>query len=500
MFGSNRNNSPKSRKRFWSFGRKTEDKQQQVQKESSVSENSPDSSESALVADGHISSATLPKKDSARSLPDADQLLHEERVSQPLACVETSEETEQARDVDVDSPFADTLAGEHAVHGEVSTQKKDIVEQHSETLTFSEDSAAVSIVSDTEKLPAESAKDYAAAVLPKNASDSVSEEMQEKGQGFFARMRSGLTKTRQSFIGGVATLLVGKKEIDDELLEDLEMQLITADIGVKATTDIIESLTQKMRRKELSDIEALMFSLKQQLISIIEPCSQPLVIDCSQKPYVILVVGVNGVGKTTTIGKLANQLKREGNKVMLAAGDTFRAAAVEQLQEWGSRNEVPVIAQEGHSVDSASVIYDAYEAAKARQYDVLIVDTAGRLHNKDHLMSELKKVKRVLGRLDEASPHEVMLVVDAGTGQNTISQATLFNETVQLTGMTLTKLDGTAKGGIVFALAKTMQLPIRFLGVGEQIDDLRPFSAGEFVDALFAGTQFSEERMEKANS
>ncbi len=302
--------------------------------------------------------------------------------------------------------------------------------------------------------------------------------------GFFARMRKGLSKTRSVLVEGVTELFIGKKEIDDDLLEELETQLLVADVGVEATSEIIEKLTQRVKYKELDDADALIEALKSELRTILEPADKPLVISKQKTPYVILVVGVNGVGKTTTIGKIASKLQGQGKSVMLAAGDTFRAAAVEQLQVWGERNRIPVIAQHT-GADSASVIYDAFEAAKARGADVLIADTAGRLHNKENLMEELKKVKRVLGKLDPTAPHEVLLVLDAGTGQNALSQAKLFHESVGLTGMALTKLDGTAKGGVIFALSRQMQLPIRFLGVGEQIDDLRPFAANEFVDALF---------------
>ncbi len=307
----------------------------------------------------------------------------------------------------------------------------------------------------------------------------------ETKAGFFARMRQGLNKTRNVLVEGVAELFIGKKEIDEDLLDELETQLLVADVGVEATSDIMTRLTEKVKYKELDDADALMAALQAELAGILVPADQPLVIPRQDTPFVILVVGVNGVGKTTTIGKLARKFQSEGRKVMLAAGDTFRAAAVEQLQVWGERNAIPVIAQHT-GADSASVIFDAFEAARARQIDVLIADTAGRLHNKDHLMEELKKVKRVLGKLDPQAPHEVLLVLDAGTGQNALSQARLFHEAVQLTGMALTKLDGTAKGGVIFALSKQMQLPIRFLGVGERIDDLRPFSAGEFVKALFS--------------
>lgn len=301
--------------------------------------------------------------------------------------------------------------------------------------------------------------------------------------GFFARLKQGLSKTSASIGEGMASLFLGKKVIDDELLEDIETRLLTADVGVEATAVIIQSLTQKVARKQLTDADALYKSLQAELAAMLKPVEAPLVIT-PNKPFVILVVGVNGAGKTTTIGKLAKKLQSEGKKVMLAAGDTFRAAAVEQLQVWGERNKIPVIAQHT-GADSASVIFDAVQAAKARNIDVLIADTAGRLHTKDNLMEELKKVRRVIGKLDADAPHEVLLVLDAGTGQNAISQAKQFNQTVQLTGLALTKLDGTAKGGVIFALAKQFGLPIRFIGVGEKIDDLRPFTASEFVKALF---------------
>jgi len=311
-----------------------------------------------------------------------------------------------------------------------------------------------------------------------------SNDPQEK-KGFFARLKAGLSKTRNNFTGGLSSLLMGKKQIDDELLEELETLMLTSDVGVEATRDIISDIENRLARKQLSDTEALFDALKENMLSLLEPANANMEIDTAKKPYVILMVGVNGVGKTTTIGKLAQRLKNEGKSLMLAAGDTFRAAAVEQLQTWGERNDVPVIAQ--HSgADSAAVIFDALQAAKARGVDVLIADTAGRLHTQKNLMEELKKIKRVMSKIDDSAPHEVMLVLDAGTGQNALSQASLFNEAVQLTGITLTKLDGTAKGGIVFALAKKLGIPIRFIGVGEGIEDLRPFDPEEFVDALLA--------------
>ncbi|MFW9079554.1 signal recognition particle-docking protein FtsY [Pseudomonas sp. P2757] len=308
---------------------------------------------------------------------------------------------------------------------------------------------------------------------------------EETKAGFFARLKQGLSKTSASIGEGMASLFLGKKIIDDELLDDIETRLLTADVGVEATSVIIQRLTQKVARKELADADALYKSLQAELAAMLKPVEQPLKISSQTKPFVILVVGVNGAGKTTTIGKLAKKLQLEGKKVMLAAGDTFRAAAVEQLQVWGERNKIPVIAQHT-GADSASVIFDAVQAAKARGIDVLIADTAGRLHTKDNLMEELKKVRRVISKLDADAPHEVLLVLDAGTGQNAINQAKQFNQTVELTGLALTKLDGTAKGGVIFALAKQFGLPIRYIGVGEGIDDLRTFEAEPFVQALFA--------------
>jgi len=304
-------------------------------------------------------------------------------------------------------------------------------------------------------------------------------------EGLFVRLKSQLGKTRSGLTGFLEALALGKKAIDRDVLEDIESQLLMADIGVTATQDIIRHLTESLERHQLDDVGTLTASLRDYLYDILKPVSIPLDIPAETRPFVILVVGVNGVGKTTTIGKLAKRLQNQGLSVMLAAGDTFRAAAVEQLQTWGERNNVQVIAQHT-GADSASVIYDAVQAAQARGVDVLIADTAGRLHTKSNLMEELSKIKRIMGRLDETAPHEVLLVLDASTGQNAISQAKLFNEAVGLTGIALTKLDGTAKGGVIFALAKQFGLPIRFIGIGEGIDDLQDFDARKFVDALFA--------------
>ncbi|TNC83813.1 MAG: signal recognition particle-docking protein FtsY [Thalassolituus sp.] len=312
----------------------------------------------------------------------------------------------------------------------------------------------------------------------------VAEKAQEEKKGFFGRMAAGLSKTRSNLTDGLSSLLLGKKEIDDDMMEDLETQLIMADVGVEATNEIISRLTQRVGRKELRDSDALYEALIEELQDILAVSQKPLVIDSSKKPYVILMVGINGVGKTTTIGKLAKQFQARGKSVMLAAGDTFRAAAVEQLQVWGERNDVPVVAQHT-GADSASVLFDAVQAATSRGVDVLIADTAGRLHNKDNLMQELEKVVRVMKKIDDTAPHEVMLVLDAGTGQNAINQTKTFLQSVGVTGLTLTKLDGTAKGGIIFALAKQFGLPVRYIGVGEKIEDLRPFNADDYTRALF---------------
>ena len=305
-----------------------------------------------------------------------------------------------------------------------------------------------------------------------------------KKEGFFARLKKGLLKTRVNIGSGFASIFSGKK-IDDELFEELETQLLTADLGVDTTMKLIDNLTDAADRKQLKDGDALYELMKQEMASMLKTAEQPLVVSGDKKPFVILMVGVNGVGKTTTIGKLAKQFQNEGKSVMLAAGDTFRAAAVEQLQVWGERNSIPVIAQHT-GADSASVVFDAFQAAKARNVDVLIADTAGRLQNKDNLMQELEKIARVMKKIDPDAPHEVMLTIDAGTGQNAISQVKLFNECVGLTGITLSKLDGTAKGGVIFAVADKFNIPIRYIGVGEGIDDLRTFNSSDFIDALFS--------------
>jgi fused signal recognition particle receptor len=321
--------------------------------------------------------------------------------------------------------------------------------------------------------------------VPEPAPVPVSEEPAEKRPGVFSRLRERLSRTRETLGDGLGTLFIGRKRIDDDLMEELETLLLTADVGVPTTARIMEDLASRVKRKSLADPQALLHALKGELRAVLQSADAPVRQPAPGRPQVILMVGVNGAGKTTTIGKLAKRLQEEGNSVILAAGDTFRAAAVEQLQTWGERNRVSVVAQQT-GADSASVIFDALQAATARGADVLIADTAGRLHTKSNLMEELSKVARVMKKIDPEAPHEVMLVVDATTGQNALNQALNFHQAVGLTGITLTKLDGTAKGGILFAIADRLKVPIRFIGVGETIDDLRPFDADEFLDALLS--------------
>ena len=449
MFGSRKNDEKKARRRFWPWGRR-EEKTQPPETVDNTQDNVETAAEQPVV-----------------ELP-VEPVAEESHVEQPVVAHAEPEVTAE--------PVTEQPEAAELPEAVVTETEQEEVSQEAE--------AVVEEIQQVQETPAEPEPEpepvqEVVAVAPQPEPEPKAEKL-----GFFARMKKGLSKTRAALVEGVAEIFIGKKEIDDDLLEELETRLLMADVGVEATTKIIKHLTQRVSRKELGDADALMDALKQELQGILVPADKPLVIEKQKIPFVILVVGVNGVGKTTTIGKVARKLQDEGKSVMLAAGDTFRAAAVEQLQVWGERNSIPVVAQHT-GADSASVIYDAFEAAKARGIDVLIADTAGRLHTKDNLMEELKKVKRVLGKLDDSAPHETLLVLDAGTGQNALNQAKIFNEAVELTGMALTKLDGTAKGGVIFALSKQMQLPIRFLGVGEQIDDLRPFNAGEFVEALF---------------
>ncbi len=327
-------------------------------------------------------------------------------------------------------------------------------------------------------------KNTKSEVLSEDLQEKAQNQSQDQSEGFFSRLKQGLSRTRHGLTDGLANVVLGAKTIDDDLMEQIEDILITADLGMDATNRISQNLLKQVSRKELKDPQALFSALHDEMQAILAPSEQPLIIPEQDSPFVILVIGINGAGKTTTIGKLAKRLQNDGKSVMLAAGDTFRAAAVEQLQVWGERNDIPVIAQH-NGADSASVIYDALESARSKKIDVLIADTAGRLHTQTNLMEELKKVKRVMGKIDKAAPHEVMLVLDAGTGQNALNQAEQFNQAMQLTGITLTKLDGTAKGGVIFAIAHKLGLPIRYIGVGEAIEDLRTFEAKDFVDALF---------------
>ncbi|HFU1902835.1 TPA: signal recognition particle-docking protein FtsY [Escherichia coli] len=373
---------------------------------------------------------------------------------------------------------------------EVSPEEWQAEAETVEIVEAAEEEAAKEEITDEEleaqALAAEAAEE-AVMVVPPVEEQPVEEIAQEQEkptkEGFFARLKRSLLKTKENLGSGFISLFRGKK-IDDDLLEELEEQLLIADVGVETTRKIITNLTEGASRKQLRDAEALYGLLKEEMGEILAKVDEPLNVE-GKTPFVILMVGVNGVGKTTTIGKLARQFEQQGKSVMLAAGDTFRAAAVEQLQVWGQRNNIPVIAQHT-GADSASVIFDAIQAAKARNIDVLIADTAGRLQNKSHLMEELKKIVRVMKKLDVEAPHEVMLTIDASTGQNAVSQAKLFHEAVGLTGITLTKLDGTAKGGVIFSVADQFGIPIRYIGVGERIEDLRPFKADDFIEALFA--------------
>lgn len=395
-----------------------------------------------------------------------DQISSKERVDE--------QQTSQALTelVDTDSGVKEADIPENLNTAEITSTEKIVSCDENETA-----------IKDVEKSHNKSDQTHQTSQV--NQISNKSDDQAQTQLGFFARLKQGLSKTSQNLSGGLVDLFRGK-QIDDELFEELETHLLLADVGVETTMKIIDSLTQSASRKQLKDASALHDLLKVELQKVIEPVTKPLLVETigGKGPFVILMVGVNGVGKTTTIGKLAKQFQAQGKSVMLAAGDTFRAAAVEQLQVWGERNDIPVIAQHT-GADSASVIFDAISAAKARHVDVIIADTAGRLQNKAHLMEELKKVVRVMKKLDVRAPHEVMLTLDAGTGQNALSQTKLFDEAVGLTGLTITKLDGTAKGGVIFAIADKYNIPIRYLGVGEGIDDLRPFHGDDFIEALF---------------
>jgi len=418
-------------------------------------------------------------KDKAKKqeeITEQQQVLTDQAVAEQAATGQAAAEQAVAEQAAAEQAAAEQAAAEQAAAEQAA------VEQAAAEQAAAEQAAAEQAAAE------QAAAEQAAAEQAAAEQAAVEKEIPPaKKSGFFSRLKDGLKRTKQNFGSGIFGLFKGKK-IDDDLFDELEEQLIVADVGVDTTLKIINSLTQGANRKQLKDGEALYQLLQDELVEMIKPVSQPLDIEKTDGPYVILMVGVNGVGKTTTIGKLAKKFQQQGKKVALAAGDTFRAAAVEQLQVWGERNDIQVIAQHT-GADSASVIFDAVQAAKARNVDVLIADTAGRLQNKSHLMEELKKVVRVMKKLDDTAPHEVMLTLDAGTGQNVMSQVNLFNEAVGVTGLTLTKLDGTAKGGVIFGLADKYNIPIRFIGVGEGIDDLREFNGVEYVEALFTNDE-----------
>ncbi|WP_258339488.1 signal recognition particle-docking protein FtsY [Citrobacter amalonaticus] len=459
--------------------------------------------------------AQLPSDEPVETAADveAQAPLHSKEETEAFA-EEVVEMTEQVQEIETFQSAEPAVAKEHVdaqvepqiavAHEELPLPEEVKAEEETSAEEWQAEAETVEIVEAVEEeaqnepeltdeeleaqaLAAEAAED-AQMIVPLAEKDAPVEEMiqeQEKPtkEGFFARLKRSLLKTKENLGSGFISLFRGKK-IDDDLFEELEEQLLIADVGVETTRKIIANLTEGASRKQLKDAEALYGLLKDEMGEILAKVDEPLNVE-GKTPFVILMVGVNGVGKTTTIGKLARQFEQQGKSVMLAAGDTFRAAAVEQLQVWGQRNNIPVIAQHT-GADSASVIFDAIQAAKARHIDVLIADTAGRLQNKSHLMEELKKIVRVMKKLDEDAPHEVMLTLDASTGQNAISQAKLFHEAVGLTGITLTKLDGTAKGGVIFSVADQFGIPIRYIGVGERIEDLRPFKADDFIEALFA--------------
>ena len=427
---------------------------------------------------------------------EAQRLAEQQAEAARLAAAQLEAEQLAANNLAAEKAAAEQLAqtqakaeAERIAHEQAQIEAQRLAEQQAEAARL----AAAQLEAERARVAAEqaAAEALAAEQLAAEALQSAGPvtELQPEPQarpvkeGLFARLKRGLMRTSENIGSGFIGLFRGKK-IDDDLFEELEEQLLIADVGVETTTRLIKNLTEQASRKQLKDAEALYDLLREEMQKTLDPVAIPLVPDNANGPFVILMVGVNGVGKTTTIGKLAKQYQSQGKSVMLAAGDTFRAAAVEQLQVWGQRNDITVIAQHT-GADSASVLFDALQAAKARKVDVLIADTAGRLQNKAHLMEELKKVVRVMKKLDPDTPHEVMLTLDASTGQNAISQAQLFQEAVGVTGITISKLDGTAKGGVVFAIADKFNIPIRYIGVGEQIDDLRTFNSKEFIDALF---------------
>lgn len=462
------------------FGQKeqTPEKETEVQNEQPVVE--------------EIVQAQEPVKASEQAVEEQPQA-HTEAEAETFAA-DVVEVTEQVAESEKAQPEAEVVAQPEPVVEEtpepVAIEREELPlpeDVNAEEVSPEEWQAEAETVEIVEAAEEEAAEEAVMVVPPAEEEQPVEEIAQEQEkptkEGFFARLKRSLLKTKENLGSGFISLFRGKK-IDDDLFEELEEQLLIADVGVETTRKIITNLTEGASRKQLRDAEALYGLLKEEMGEILAKVDEPLNVE-GKTPFVILMVGVNGVGKTTTIGKLARQFEQQGKSVMLAAGDTFRAAAVEQLQVWGQRNNIPVIAQHT-GADSASVIFDAIQAAKARNIDVLIADTAGRLQNKSHLMEELKKIVRVMKKLDVEAPHEVMLTIDASTGQNAVSQAKLFHEAVGLTGITLTKLDGTAKGGVIFSVADQFGIPIRYIGVGERIEDLRPFKADDFIEALFA--------------
>ena len=469
------------------FGEKEQETEQKTEEQQVVEEPSQPETpvETAAVVEAEEPAHSKEEIESfAEEVVEVTEQVQESEKPEPVI-VETLNEAPQATIEHEELPLPEEVKAE-----EVSAEEWQAEAETVEIVEAVEEEAALEPELTDEELEAQAlaaeAAEEAVIVVPVEAQaeeEIVQEQEKPTKEGFFARLKRSLLKTKENLGSGFISLFRGKK-IDDDLFEELEEQLLIADVGVETTRKIIANLTEGANRKQLRDAEALYGLLKDEMGEILAKVDEPLNIE-GKMPFVILMVGVNGVGKTTTIGKLARQFEQQGKSVMLAAGDTFRAAAVEQLQVWGQRNNIPVIAQHT-GADSASVIFDAIQAAKSRNVDVLIADTAGRLQNKSHLMEELKKIVRVMKKLDEDAPHEIMLTIDASTGQNAISQAKLFHEAVGLTGIALTKLDGTAKGGVIFSVADQFGIPIRYIGVGERIEDLRPFKADDFIEALFA--------------
>ncbi|CAM7013715.1 Signal recognition particle receptor FtsY [Enterobacter asburiae] len=469
------------------FGEKEQETEQKTEEQQAVEEQSQPETpvETAALVEAEETAHSKEEIESfAEEVVEVTEQVQESEKPEPVV-VEEIPEAPQAVIEHEELPLPEEVKAE-----EVSAEEWQAEAETVEIVEAVEEEAALEPELTDEELEAQAlaaeAAEEAVIVVPveeQPEEESVQEQEKPTKEGFFARLKRSLLKTKENLGSGFISLFRGKK-IDDDLFEELEEQLLIADVGVETTRKIIANLTEGASRKQLRDAEALYGLLKDEMGEILAKVDEPLNIE-GKTPFVILMVGVNGVGKTTTIGKLARQFEQQGKSVMLAAGDTFRAAAVEQLQVWGQRNNIPVIAQHT-GADSASVIFDAIQAAKARNVDVLIADTAGRLQNKSHLMEELKKIVRVMKKLDEDAPHEIMLTIDASTGQNAISQAKLFTEAVGLTGIALTKLDGTAKGGVIFSVADQFGIPIRYIGVGERIEDLRPFKADDFIEALFA--------------